>query len=159
MSASVSTPSRKRWLAQWLSGEPHQVIGDPDAPYLLRWFIIPPNRFCNIYGHRFVASDDPTPHSHPWNFASIILRGSYFEEIPDSPTRRRRRGDIAFRRASHIHRVRLLRRPDGTEQPCTTVIITGPWIRPWGFWCDNQRFIPWQEFGPGGCGDLSHPQP
>jgi len=159
VSATISTPARRRWLTQWLSGLPHQVIGDPDAPYLLRWFIIPRNRFCNIYWHRFLASDHPTPHSHPWDFASIILGGSYFEESPGQPTRQRRRGHIALRRASHIHCVRLARGVDGAELPATTLIVTGPWLRPWGFWCDGGgRFVPWQDFGPGGCGEETDPQ-
>lgn len=89
----------------------------------------------------------------PWNFVSIILSGSYFEETPGAQTRRRRAGQIAFRRATQIHRVTLPTAEDGTEKPCTSVVITGPWLRPWGFWCDGERFIPWQDFGPGGCGD------
>lgn len=157
MSATVSTPTAERWLVRLLSGQPHQVIGDPDHPYLLRWYLIPPNRYCNIYRHRFVRSDEPTPHSHPWHFLSIILRGSYFEELPGGHRDRRRRGHIALRRATHRHRVVLATGPDGVEQPCVSLIITGPWIRPWGFWCDNERFIPWQEFGPGGCGETSTP--
>ncbi|WP_084043312.1 hypothetical protein [Mycobacterium avium] len=153
MSATVSTPTQQRWLTRLLSGQPHQVIEVHDRPYLLRWFLIPPNRFCNLYWHRFIGSDDPTPHCHPWNFVSIILSGSYFEETPGAQTRRRRAGQIAFRRATQIHRVTLPTAEDGTEKPCTSVVITGPWLRPWGFWCDGERFIPWQDFGPGGCGD------
>jgi hypothetical protein len=153
MSETVSTPSPQRWLTRLLSGQPHQVIGDPENPYLLRWFIIPPNRYCQIYWHRFIRSDEPTPHDHPWPFCSIILHGKYFEAVPGDRRRLRRAGHIAFRRATHTHRVTLDTTPSGAEKPCTTLIITGPRIRPWGFWCDSQRFIPWQDFGPGGCGD------
>jgi hypothetical protein len=49
MSATISVPSSDRWLARLVSGRPHQLIGPPDRPYLLRWFVIPPNRWCNIY--------------------------------------------------------------------------------------------------------------
>ncbi|WP_141245656.1 hypothetical protein [Mycobacterium avium] len=57
MSATVSTPTQQRWLTRLLSGQPHQVIEVHDRPYLLRWFLVPPNRFCNLYWHRFIGSD------------------------------------------------------------------------------------------------------
>lgn len=34
------------------------TIGGHERPYLLRWFIIPRNRFFNIYLHKFLRSDD-----------------------------------------------------------------------------------------------------
>ena len=34
------------------------VIGPPERPYLLRWWIIQRNRFFNIYLHKFLRSDD-----------------------------------------------------------------------------------------------------
>ena len=81
MSATISSPAAQRWLPRLLSGHPHQVIrtsaGDP---YLLRWFLVPPNKYCQVYGHRFIGSDEPTPHDHPWHFVSIVLQGRYFEE-------------------------------------------------------------------------------
>lgn len=154
MSAAISSPITERWLPWLLSGQCHQVIGDPDDPYLLRWFLVPPNRYCQVYGHRFIKSDDPTPHDHPWHFFSIVLRGRYFEESVGRPVRRRTPGHLAFRRSAHTHRVMLATDERGHERPGTTLVVTGPWLRPWGFWCDRKRFIPWQDFGPGGCGDL-----
>jgi hypothetical protein len=156
MSATVSRPDSQPWLARLISRHPHQIIGEPDHPYLLRWFLIPQNRFCQIYLHRFIRSDDPTPHDHPWHFLSIVLQGNYFEVCPDTPVRCRRAGHFAFRRATHTHRVTLGRDSAGAEKPCTTLIITGPRIRSWGFWCGSDRFIPWQNFSAaGGCGDPS----
>lgn len=47
---------------------------------MLRWFLIPKNRFLKIYLHKFMRSDeDRALHDHPWSFLSIILRGGYFE--------------------------------------------------------------------------------
>jgi hypothetical protein len=72
----------------------------------------------------------------------------------------RRGGSIAFRRAEHRHRVELLKRDDGTPIPCWTVVLTGPNMRTWGFWCPK-GFVPWHDFvsmddtgdvGPG-CGE------
>lgn len=139
------------WLPTLLSGRPHQIIGDdPAEPYLLRWFLIPRNPVINIYRHRFCQSDPSVPHDHPWHFASIVLRGSYLE-ISERRTIVRRPGSVAFRRASRPHRVELL------GGPVTTVIITGPRCRPWGFWCPRPAqppvFVPWDQFGSGGCGE------
>lgn len=159
MTESVSTPQTGRtWLAQLLTGEPHQVIGHADRPYLLRWYLIKPNRFCNLYFHRFVGSDDPTPHDHPWPFVTLVLAGTYIEVDQQFRERRRRRGSIAFRPATWRHTVQLLSNPTGSEPhelPCSTIVLTGPRLRPWGFWCSGERFVPWQKFGPGGCGELA----
>jgi hypothetical protein len=128
MSATVSSPTRQRWLTRLLSGQPHQVIGAPDDPYLLRWFLISPNRHCQVHGHRFIRSDDPTPHDHPWHFFSIVLRGAYFEETVGRHDRWRTPGHLAFRRSTHTHRVVLAKDGCGRERPCTTLVITGPWL-------------------------------
>lgn len=75
----------------------------------------------------------------------------------------RRTGSIAYRRAAHRHRVELLRDAAGHEKPCWTVIITGPRRRRWGFWCPRttgpDHFVPWQDFGAGGCGELTETIP
>ena len=142
------------WLSTLLSGRPHQVIGDPADPYLLRWFLIPRNPVMNIYRHRFCQSDPSVPHDHPWHFLSFVIRGRY-REITEARTIVRRPGSVAFRRATSPHRVELL------GHPVTTVIITGPHCRPWGFWCPRPAqppaFVPWQQFGSGGCGEFHTP--
>jgi hypothetical protein len=163
MSASVSIPVQARWLPRLLSGKPHQVIGDPDAPYLLRWYVLPRNQHINIYLHHFQRSDDPRAlHDHPWAFVSILIAGSY-AEITDSTSTLRTPGTIAIRRAVHRHRIQLPTNPDGTERSCWSVIITGPRRRQWGFWCPSRhgvhRFIHWRQFGPGGCDSPSAPTP
>ncbi|AFM20672.1 hypothetical protein Mycch_6072 (plasmid) [Mycolicibacterium chubuense NBB4] len=139
------------WLRILVSGRPHQVIGDDQRnPYLLRWFLIPRNPVINIYRHRFCRSDPSVPHDHPWHFASIVLSGHY-REIGQHHTIVRGPGSVAFRRASAQHRVELI------GHPVTTIIITGPRCRGWGFWCPrpdaHPRFVPWQQFGSGGCGE------
>lgn len=157
MSSSTSTPTHRSWLAQLCTGRPHQVIDREGHPYLRRWFLIPHNRVANVYLHRFTSSDDPVPHCHPWSFLSIVLAGRY-DEVTDHFTRRRGVGSIAYRPATWRHSVQLI--TDGNaERPCWTLVITGRWVRNWGFWCPRQdgtrRFVPWQEFGAGGCGETT----
>jgi hypothetical protein len=157
MSASVSTPVSGGWLRTLCSGRPHQIIRDGARPYLLRRYLLPPNRWLNLYLHEFVGSDDPRGlHDHPWMFATIILLGSYYEST-SAGQRRRRRGTVAVHCATHRHRVCLPVDVRGREIPCWTIVVTGPHLRQWGFWCPRSdrpdRFIPWQKFGEGGCGE------
>lgn len=71
-----------QWFATLLSGRPHFIIGGTDRPYLLRWFLIPRNRWFNIYLHKFCRDDDDRAlHDHPWWFVSIMLQGSYVEHL------------------------------------------------------------------------------
>lgn len=149
-----------KWLAKWLRLEPHQIIGDEKNPYLKRWYIIPRNRFLNIYLHQFLRSDDDRAlHDHPWWFASLLIRGAYWEHRQDRPlTYRslRRAPSLAFRRADTAHRVEL----DGDafdegwrEFPAWTLIVTGPREREWGFLCP-QGWRHWEKFvHDNGCGE------
>ena len=100
--------------------------------------------------YTFCSSDPSAPHDHPWHFLSIVLKGRY-REIGERRTLMRGPGSVAIRRASSRHRVELL------GHPVTTVILTGPRHRAWGFWCPQPlqpaRLVPWQEFGLRGCGE------
>jgi hypothetical protein len=161
---SDGTPATKTWtwLTTLLSGKPHFVIGSADNPYMLRWFLIPRNHWFNVYLHKFMRDDDDRAlHDHPWWFVSAMLKGQY-NEIRENGDRGQVRGapDIAFRKATHRHRVVLDRRPDGSYVPCWTLVITGRTTRTWGFWCPK-GFVPWNQFvnrdNPGevgpGCGE------
>lgn len=99
----------KHWLRKWLRFQPHQVIGDGDTPYLRRWYIIPRNPFANLYLHHFLCSDDDRAlHDHPWWFASLVLKGGYWEHRDKLTVRSwRSAGSIAFRRPTTPHRVAL----------------------------------------------------
>jgi len=188
----------RRWIGRLFSGRPHFYIGGTQRPYLLRWYLLPRNRWMNLYLHKFCRDDDDRAlHDHPWWFVSVMLVGTYREYVPgagakeqrskgaegvsgerssgeeaashhspltrhphESTCETRRAGSIAFRRAEHRHRVELLKREDGTPIPCWTVVLTGPNMRTWGFWCPK-GFVPWHDFvsmddtgdvGPG-CGE------
>lgn len=119
--------------------EPDFVIGDKAAPYLRRWFVIPRNRFLNIYLHNILRSDDDRAlHDHPWASCSIILKGGYLEHMPER-VKWRTPGSITFRRASAAHRLVIV------GPGCWTLFITGPRIRQWGFHCP-QGWRHWREF-------------
>lgn len=129
---------------------PDIVIGGEADPYMLRWWLIPRNRWFNVYLHRFLRSDDDRAlHDHPWWNLSVLLDGRYVEHTisPGGIHVRtpRRAGDLKFRRAAAAHRIELV---DG---PCWTVFVTGPRLREWGFHCP-QGWRHWRLFtsGPNG---------
>lgn len=153
MSATVSIPGAGHWLRTLISGKPHQVItNDLGEPYLKRWYVIPRNGHLNVYVHRFTASDQPPIHDHPWDYASLVLSGAYTEHT-ETGTHRRRPGSFGRRAATHRHQIVLDRDTDGRERPCTTIIVTGPRRRIWGFWCSPTQFVAWDSFS-GGCGEV-----
>lgn len=132
-------------LLVWLDRAPDFIIGGKDDPYLLRWFVIPRNRFFNIYLHCFCRSDDDRAlHDHPWANASLLLRGRYVEHTIDAGGVHKRRelraGDFRFRWSGKFaHRVELV---DGR---CWTLFFTGPRYREWGFHCDR-GWVHWETF-------------
>lgn len=134
---------------------PDVVIGGEDHPYLRRWWVIPRNRWFNIYLHEFLRSDDDRAlHDHPWASLSIIIDGPGYTEVvsigdPRDPATHRQlfrpRGSLVFRpRAAHAHRIALVADHDG-ELPVWTLFLTGPVRRRWGFWCP-QGWRHWREF-------------
>jgi len=145
-----------------LGRKPDFVIGDKEKPYLLRWWVIPRNRFFNIYLHKFCKSDDDRAlHDHPWTFnISILLKGNYIEHRLNKKLVLRRRFIPYFRWGKAPHRVQLLPHPDNcrfdphynSELPVWTIFITGRIVREWGFYCPK-GWKHWKEFvatRPGG---------
>ena len=54
-------------------------------PYLERYYIFLKERNWfpfNIFIHKFLKSDPDDVHDHPWNYASLILKGGYWEWTP-----------------------------------------------------------------------------
>ena len=157
---------RKKAIAVTQSRDPDFVVGDPDSPYLLRWFWIPRNRFFNVYIHRFLKDDeDRALHDHPWPSFSIMCEGRIRECYKtDSSTGFAYRnfywGDTVYRPAKFAHRIIVLSNGKGEKRPLT-IFITGPRIRQWGFHCPK-GWRHWKDFvdmtGSGqvgrGCGEM-----
>ncbi|WP_018265528.1 hypothetical protein [Methylosinus sp. LW4] len=122
---------------------PDMIIGGDERPYLMRWFVIPRNRWLNLYLHLFLRSDDDRAlHDHPWASCSLILDGYYLEhEIAAGGVHSRKRRDagaLIFRSAKAAHRIEI-------EAPCWTLFITGPKLRTWGFHCPG-GWVHWRDF-------------
>lgn len=119
--------------------EPDFTIGGAN-PYMKRWYIIPRNRFFNIYLHEMWRSDDDRAlHDHPWWWASWILRGSYYEHTK-SHIQFFEAGSFRIRPAKFAHMLSL-----SLGAKPLTLFITGPKLREWGFHCPK-GWRHWAEF-------------
>lgn len=150
---------------------PDFCIGGADNPYIRRWWVIPRNRYFNIYLHNQMRDDDDRAlHDHPWCNISIIFKGGYIEHRPLYPQLYpehdfrvvklvRWAPCIVFRRAICAHRLELHKLREYVDDyqhpivrlvPSWSIFITGPKIRDWGFWCGSRRegwrWVPWQIF-------------
>lgn len=139
------------WLIARVTRRPPDfVIGSSQRPYLRRWWVIPRNRFFNVYLHHFLRSDDDRAlHDHPWACASFILRGRYVEHTIAAGGVHHHRmlcaGALRIRWSGKFaHRIELV------NGPCWTLFITGPRYRAWGFHCPESGWVPWQQFTQAG---------
>jgi hypothetical protein len=121
--------------------EPDFYIGGHLDPYMIRWWVLPRNKYFNIYMHRIVKSDrDEALHDHPWVNLSLLVRGAYDEHTP-SGVERLNAGELRMRRATAQHR--LAKVPG--EDEIVTFFFTGPVLRHWGFACP-QGWRHWKDF-------------
>jgi len=124
-----------------------RITGLDGSDYLVRRYLLPRNKFLNIYLHRFLGSDDDRAlHDHPWYSFSCILKGRLIEHRPNRLPREIRRGQLTLRSPKFQHRIELTER-----ETATTLFITGPVVRIWGFVCPN-GWVAWNDYGSrGGC--------
>lgn len=145
---------------RYTSSHPMDFRIPPDTAipvYMERWWRIPRNWALNAYFHIVRRSDDDRAlHDHPWWNFSCVLDGGYFEhEIMEGGVHRRTwygPGAMRFRwHGTKAHRLELkatLMRdapmrsireemaydPNRmVELPVTTIFLTGPVLRRWGF--------------------------
>ena len=132
----------------------YRVIMDrqDNDPYLERYYVFLRDRKhfpFNIFVHKFLKSDPDVVHDHPWPYATLILRGGYWEWVPEfdaegtmvGETRHwRAPGSFRTAGANTYHRVEL--EPGVTPW---TLFMPGPQQRDWGFLVDN-KWIPNVEF-------------
>ena len=138
----------KDLLFKWLERHDRKrIIMDRESkePYLERYYIFLKDRQLfpfNVFLHKFLKSDPDDVHDHPWPYATLILKGGYYEWIPQfNPDGtlnceiRKWRGHGHFRicKPESYHRVEL--KPGVTAW---TLFMPGPQRREWGFLVDNK---------------------
>ena len=116
-----------------------RLIGSGADVYLDRVYVLQTPWF-GIMFHRIYRADRQRElHDHPWNFLSLLLRGSYVEDTPDGLKTRRW---FNVKRAEDRHSIREVSR-----SPVWTLVFTGRKRRTWGFWVDGgTRWVKWTEY-------------
>jgi hypothetical protein len=134
------------WLLKTLFAT-FEIVGLDGQLYLRRYKILR-TPWLKIYIHEIVRSDeDRALHDHPWNFTSIILKGSYVEVTPIYRARCLA-GAMITRKAEDAHRLEI---PEG--QTTWTLVFVGKKRREWGFatnvgWIPHYAYLDW-KFGKG----------
>ena len=123
-----------------------------NEPYLERYYLFLKERESfpfNIFLHKFLKSDPDDVHDHPWPYATLILKGGYYEWIPQFNNAGEKISEIAVWRgpgsfrvcgASSYHRIEL-----DPEVTCWTLFMPGAKQRDWGFLVKN-KWVQWEEY-------------
>ena len=109
-----------------------------------RWQILKTSWF-SIYFHGIYRKDDDKHlHDHPWNYISIILKGSFFEVYQHEGGEQTIKclNAISFikRKATTFHKIYTLNTP-----AVYTLFITGKEHKEWGYLV-NDKFIQHSEY-------------
>jgi hypothetical protein len=116
-----------------------------NEPYLERYYIFLKDRKhfpFNVFIHKFLKSDPDDVHDHPWPYATLILKGGYYEWTPifDGDGKKIAetcvwRGPGHFRTCSadSYHRIEL-----DPAITAWTMFMPGPQKREWGFLVNNK---------------------
>jgi hypothetical protein len=123
-----------------------------NEPYLERYYLFlrERERFpFNVFLHKFLKSDPDDVHDHPWPYATVILKGGYWEWIPYFDTVGRKTGEYQvwrgpghFRisRANSFHRIEL-----DPAITAWTLFMPGIKQRDWGFLVKN-KWVQWEQY-------------
>lgn len=146
----------KNWLLKFLDKIGRKrIIMDRinNEPYLERYYVFLKDRNLfpfNVFLHKFLKSDPDDVHDHPWPYATLILKGGYWEWRPQFNSKGQKVGEVArwcgagsFRIASanSYHRIEL-----DPEVECWTLFMPGPQRRDWGFlvknkWVQHEQYL------------------
>ena len=124
-----------------------------NEPYLERYYLFLKDRKSfpfNVFLHKFLKGDPDDVHDHPWPYATLILRGGYYEWVAKFNTAgekisevRTWRGPGHFRvcGANSYHRVELKK-----GITAWTLFMPGKQTREWGFltksgWVHNDEYL------------------
>lgn len=155
--ADGSTYMERYWLSPYA---PRGTHGEDQGCYTAVWWRSPLVWFLQRFGIavrlHWIASADRYRdlHDHPWNFVSIVLRGWYYEQVPDfsepvydkawrvSDSRLRTVGTVGYRSIHDRHTISTVS-PGGVW----TLFITGRKQQSWGFFTDL-GWIPHEKYNP-----------
>lgn len=113
------------------------------APYMIRYILLK-TKYLSIYFHRFMRSDDDTPHTHPWSFISLAILGGYVEHLYNSESNKgllqetliiRKPLSLAYRGIKTVHKVEVdkVRSLEEINDAPLTVVMMFKRKQVWGF--------------------------
>ena len=117
-------------------------------PYLERYYLFLKDREkfpFNVFLHKFIKSDPDDLHDHPWSYFTLIIRGGYWEWVPNAAggTVAKWRGPGHFRtsKAESFHRIEI---DPGVDT--WTLFVPFVKIRDWGFllkgeWIAHEKYF------------------
>ena len=124
---------------------------DGKTPYLERYYLLFKDRPVwfpfNIVLHKILRSDLDDLHDHPWPYATIILKGGYWETTLKGRFWRPA-GWFTFRKSTSFHKLEI---EEGVE--CWTLFFMGKRCREWGFlrdgveWVEAEQYLAEREAG------------
>ncbi len=135
----VDMPAKARRWGFWY----WKIIGENENVYMRRLNILLTPWF-SVKLHFIYRPDEQRGdlHDHPWNFLSLVLWGSYVEDVPreracgpcecdDCTATKQPRWVRWFnwKRAEDSHSITWV-----SDKPIITLVFCGPVRRPWGFW-------------------------
>ena len=109
-----------------------RIIYDREGkvPYLVRYYLFLKDRTWfpfNFTLHKVLKSDEQVLHDHPWSYATLILKGGYYEHVPifsregpvvGSKPIWRGPGHFRYRSSDDLHWLELAKDQEGNEVPC-----------------------------------------
>ena len=117
-----------------------------NEPYLERYYLFLKDRKrfpFNVFLHKFLKGDPDDVHDHPWPYATLIIKGGYYEWVPTfNPHTGEKVGETRYWRGpghfrtctpNSYHRIEL--KPGVTAW---TLFMPGPQKRDWGFLVNNK---------------------
>lgn len=127
------------------------TLKDPAGAVYLKRLRIIQTPFFGVYLHDILSPDsDRVPHSHPWSFVSLVLRGGYLEHVyfPGGPVLGKSYGLFRDRFRAHVfpsgggqvHRI------DAVLPKTKTLVVVGRRRDDWGFFVDGIGLVPWRTY-------------
>jgi hypothetical protein len=118
-------------------------LGRPECPYLYRWTFL-------FFGysirlHHWIKSDDRRYfHDHSCDLISIIIKGYYYNVMPDEHGYPVRYLATAWR----FRKMNVLQRHylDIPKKGAWTIIFCSRPYHKWGFYVNNHKWRPWRYF-------------
>ncbi|WP_013321625.1 hypothetical protein [Gloeothece verrucosa] len=119
--------------------------------YMYRYYLIFPDKTTdkedssnipfNLMLHKICLSDPDELHDHPWWYATLILKGGYWEITPQGRFWRNP-GHFRISNPKSLHRLEI---PDGSDGSWS-LFFRGPKVREWGFifqgkWINHRQYL------------------